>query len=331
MQNITDLKLGIIGTNFISDWLVDAAKRLGITPAAVFSRKHETGKAFAEKHGIPYNFSDFDEFVKTDKINAAYVASPNFCHAQQSASLLSEGKHVLCEKPAASNLNEFKEVRRLAQNKGLVYIEAMRPAYDAALDEVKKLIPACGKLRYCNFEYSQYSSRYDRFKAGIMTNAFDPSLSNAAVMDIGVYPLHMCILLFGKPEKVISHSVKLENGFEGQGNVLLCYGDMTCNITYSKITEAASPSFIRGEDGEIKFGKALSKINGISFAKKGEKEISTGFCPAENNMVFELNAFCDFISGKKDPKEYLDATENTIAVIDEIRRQNGIVFPADKA
>ena len=324
------IKLGIIGTNFISDTLVQAAKMTGLCVSAVFSRRFDTGEAFAKKHGIENVFCDFEEFLKSDIINAVYVASPNFCHCPQTIAALDHGKHVLCEKPAASNLADFEKMRSLAKEKGLVLLEAMRPAFDPALDIVRQQMKKCGKLRYAHFEYSQYSSRYDKFKNGEILNAFNPDFSNAAVMDIGVYPLNVCVSLFGAPDAVISRSVILENGFEGQGNVILSYGDMTAEVTYSKITHAVLPSIIRGEDGEVHFGNALSKIDKMSFFSRKNGEEKIDFCAVENNMIYELSAFCDFVNKKRDNEEYLDCTAKTLAVIDEIRRQNGIVFPDDK-
>lgn len=329
IKNKNDIKLGVVGTNFVHDWFCDAAKLCGITPTAVFSRKQETGDAFAHKHGIAGVFCNFEKFCASPDINCAYVASPNTFHFEQSLKLLESGKHVICEKPICSNLHETETLYELADKNGLVLIEAMRPAYDIATEKIKELIPRCGKLRYCHFEYSQYSSRYDKFKDGIMTNAFDPALSNAAVMDIGVYPIHLCILLFGKPESIFSRSVMLQNGFEGMGNVILGYRNMTCDIAYSKISESNGYSFIRGEDAELRFGKAPSKITEIELVKNDGTKIPTGFCPAGNNMIFEVEAFCDFVTGQQDYTPYVTATRNTMAVIDEVRRQNGIIFPAD--
>lgn len=323
------VKFGIIGTNFISDSLAEAAKQTGLAICAVYSRKKETGEAFAKKHGIENVFCDLEEFLSSDCINAVYVASPNFCHYPQTIAALEHGKHVLCEKPAASNCRDFEKMRALAKEKGLVLLEAMRPAHDVALEKVKELVKRCGKLRYAHFEYSQYSSRYDKFKCGEILNAFNPEYSNAAVMDIGVYPINVCVSLFGRPQKVISHSVLLSNGFEGQGNVLLSYDDMTTEIVYSKITHAVLPSIIRGEAGEVHFGNALSKIDRISFFERGGKEEKIDFCPVGNNMIYELFAFCEMINGNENAEKYLDDTAATLEIMDEIRRQNNIVFPDD--
>ena len=334
MKKLIDLsdsgvKLGIIGTNFISDSLVEAAKQTGLSVCAVYSRKKETGDEFAKKHGIENVFCDFEEFLSSECINAVYVASPNFCHYLQTMQALSHGKHVLCEKPAASNKRDFEKMRALASEKGLVLLEAMRPAHDVALKKVKELMGRCGTLRYAHFEYSQYSSRYDKFKGGVVLNAFNPDYSNAAVMDIGVYPINVCVSLFGRPEKVISRSVKLSNGFEGQGNVLLSYGDMTAEVVYSKITHAVLPSIIRGEDGEIHFGNALSKVDKISFFERGKAEEKIDFSPVENNMIYELCSFCSFVNDADGIEKYLDDTEITLEIMDEIRKQNDVCFPDD--
>lgn len=66
----------------------------------------------------------------------------------------------------------------------------MRPDFDPAFDMIKNALPRIGKIRRASFEFCQYSSRYDRFKDGIIENAFNPALGNAAVSDIGVYCIH---------------------------------------------------------------------------------------------------------------------------------------------
>ena len=88
-----DLKLGIIGTNFVSDWLCDAVKETdGISSSAVYSRTHEKGSEFAAKHGIGCVYTDMDEFLCSD-IDAVYIASPNKFHYEYAMKALNAGKH----------------------------------------------------------------------------------------------------------------------------------------------------------------------------------------------------------------------------------------------
>ena len=69
-----------------------------------------------------------------------------------------------------------------------------------------------GTIRRISFQYAKYSSRYDKFKEGIIENAFNPAFSNGALMDIGVYCVHPLVRLFGMPKKIIADSLLLSNG-----------------------------------------------------------------------------------------------------------------------
>ena len=98
------MKLAIVGTNFISDALVEASRIVpSVEISAIYSRKLDTGRAFAEKHGIKKVYTDYDEMLSDDAIEAVYIASPNICHHSQSIAAMRAGKHVLCEKVMATN------------------------------------------------------------------------------------------------------------------------------------------------------------------------------------------------------------------------------------
>ena len=100
---MNDIKLGIIGTNFVSDWLCESIDLTeGIVNHAVYSRTAEKGGEFAEKHGIATVYTDMEEFLSSD-IEAVYIASPNFLHYPYAKNAILHGKHVLLEKPAALN------------------------------------------------------------------------------------------------------------------------------------------------------------------------------------------------------------------------------------
>lgn len=322
------IKLGIIGTNFVSDWMADATNVSDIfSPFAVLSRTEEKGASFAERHNIPNVFTDETDFLKSD-IDAVYIASPNCFHCVHALSALSHGKHVICEKPISSNLREFESMVSAAEKNGLVLLEAMRPAHDPALTAVRKALPRIGKVRRAAFEFCQYSSRYDRYRGGEILRAFDPSYSNAAVMDIGVYPIHFCLRLFGRPQRIKSSSVMLENGFEGAGCVILIYGDMSAVVSYSKICDSVLPSVIEGEDGSITIDK-MSCPHEINLIPRGGEAEKIEFSYRSDNMVFELEEFGRLIRAGKFHHEHTEFSRMEMEILDEIRFQAGIVFPAD--
>ena len=327
------LKIGMIGTNFISDDFCEAAAQVpGAELFAVYSRKQETGDAFAAKHNIPRVYTDYDEFLDSG-LDAVYVASPNFAHCPQTLKALDRKKHVLCEKVMAVNEQEVRSMIDCALENNVVLLEAMRPDFDPAYDLIEQNLPRIGKLRRATFEFCQYSSRYDSFREGIIQNAFNPELGNAAVMDIGVYCIHSLVRLFGAPKNVKAFSTKLSNGFDGSGIVLLEYEDMTAEAVYSKIAVSVNPSVLQGEDGSIMIDY-ISKPESVSLRlRESARDTLAGgaieklpYTPVKNNMIFEIQEFLKLVEKKEVDHKYLKYSLDTIRVLDEVRRQTGIRF-----
>lgn len=328
------MNLGLIGTNFISDTLVDAASGFeNITVHSIYSRKMSTGLEFAAKYGIKNVFDDLETFLSDDKLDAVYIASPNSCHCDQAVAALKKKKHVLVEKPAASNCDELALMKKAAEENHVVLMEAMRAAYLPGYQWIRDRLPLIGTVRSAQFQFCQYSRRYDKFKAGEILNAFNPALSNAAVMDIGVYALHLFLMLFGRPDGIKAASVLLPNGMEGTGTAVLSYPKMVGSVTWSKITDGIAPSVIQGEMGSIAIDHLTQtkKITLILRNGETEKYIYDG---PENSMQYELAVFEQLVSKKNsDPKcdasDILKTTKLCLEVMDEIRRQTGVKFPAD--
>ena len=179
------VRFGIIGTNFITDWILEAAREeLRFEATAVCSRSRETGQAFALKHGIPHLFTSPEEMAASSLIDAVYIAVPNSLHAALSILFMQQGKHVLCEKPLASNAKEAREMIRVARQNGVTLMEAMKSTLTPNFRQLRRHLAEAGCLRRYFASYCQYSSRYDKLKAGIVLNAFNPELSNGAMMDL---------------------------------------------------------------------------------------------------------------------------------------------------
>lgn len=331
-----NLKIGIIGTNFISDDFCEAAMQVpGAELYAVYSRRQETGEAFAAKHSIPRTYTDYEEFLDSG-LDAVYVASPNSVHCSQTLKALEHKKHVLCEKIMAVNEAEVRSMIDCARKNQVVLLEAMRPDFDPGFELVEKNLPRIGKLRRATFEFCQYSSRYDSFRQGIIQNAFNPALGNAAVMDIGVYCIHSLVRFFGMPKNIKAISIKLSNGFDGSGIVLMEYDDMIAEAVYSKISVSVNRSIFHGEDGSI-LVDYISKPESVELRlRKGSRDTLDGsdieklpFTPAKNNMIFEIQEFLKLIEQKQVDHKYLQYSLDTIRVIDEVRRQTNIQFPGE--
>ena len=250
------MKFGIIGTNWITDRFIKAAQQHpDFHIGAVYSRSEETGRAFAGKYGVDTVYTDMEEMFRDGAIDAVYIASPNAFHAQQSILAMQHGVHVLCEKPAVVSLDEMDSVIAASQETGMTYMEAMKSTVTPTFLRLKQDLHKIGPVRRYVFHYNQYSSRYDKYKEGIIENAFKPELGNGAKTDLGVYGLAPLVHLAGEPENVLRNRYLLSTGAEGQGSMILDYGESEAVVMYSKISDSYLPSEIQGEGGVIEIDK----------------------------------------------------------------------------
>ena len=319
------LRFGIVGTGNISRRFTVAARAAGMTVGAVYSRTEERGSAFAAACGIPAVYTDYAAMLASPAVDAVYLASPNACHAAGAIAALRAGKHVLCEKPAAVSGAEWAAMCAAARAAERVLMEAMRPVHDPALCFVREQLPRLGKLRQVSLSYCQYSSRYDAFRTGEVKNAFNPSLGNAALMDIGVYAAAVSAALFGAPQAVSARSVFLPGGFEGCGNALLSYDGFTVSLAYSKIHDSPAPSVFLGEEGALSLDR-LNPTRRLSVLLRGGREEVLPFVPTEENMVHEILAFSNLVAEGAVEHPYLAVTRDTLAVLDAVRAAAGIRF-----
>lgn len=324
------INFGVIGTNVITERFLEAGKDAeGFCLRGVYSRSREKAVDFARKHGADLAFDSLEDMASCKEIDAVYVASPNSLHASQSIQMLKGGKHVLCEKSIASNQREFEEMKKAALEKRRILLEAMRSVYSPGFQAIRENLHKLGKIRRVSFQYCQYSRRYDNFKKGIIENAFNPALSNGALMDIGVYCVHPLVSLFGKPEKVISSSLKLSNGIDGAGTILTEYPDFQGELLYSKITDSRVPSQIQGEEGSLVIREIPDPQEVVLYYRDGRTE-TLDIPRTENNMVYEIREFLRLIREKRYSHEYLENSRMEIELMDEVRRQQKIFFPADR-
>lgn len=326
------VRFAVIGTNTITDKFINggsADPRFALT--AVVSRAEDTGKAFAEKHSVPYVFTSVEDMAACQEVDAVYIASPNALHASQAMICMNAGKHVLCEKPVASNSRELRAMIDCAKRNGVTFMEALKPLTTPNFKVVLESIGKLGKLRRYFSGYCQYSSRYDAFKEGTVLNAFKPELSSGALLDIGIYTIYPMVVLFGRPRGIKATGSLLSTGVDAQGTVLFDYGDMEASVIYSKVANSTLPTEIAGEKGNLILDR-IGQIGRVSL-KMRDGELQDISAPTPNDdFYYEVGEFIGLVLAGKRESE-IDSHENsliTMEIMDEIRSQLGIVYPADE-
>ncbi|MFT4416590.1 Gfo/Idh/MocA family protein [Fredinandcohnia humi] len=326
------IRFGIIGTNWITEELLKAAESIeDFKLTAVYSRKEETAKEFAEKHGAEFTFTSIKEMAESNEIDAVYIASPNSFHASQAVTLLSHGKHVLCEKPIASNTKELQEMIEAAKKNNVLLMEALKSGFLPAFSSIRENLHKIGPIRRYFASYCQYSSRYDAYKNGMILNAFNPVFSNGSLMDIGIYCIYPMVQLFGKPESIQASAHMLESGVDGEGSILAHYKELEGMVMYSKITNSYVPSEIQGENGSILIDKISTpeKVE-IRYKDGTVEDISKPL--QQKSMYYEVKEFIELVKSNT-----FESTVNSfeksllvMEILDAARKQIGLVYPADE-
>ena len=327
------MKLGILGTGFIAKELMSLLDQLDIEKAYVLGteKTREETEALKAQYGLAGAFYDYDDLLNSD-VDTVYVGLPNFLHYSFSKQALLAGKHVIVEKPGASNAKEMKELADIAEEKQLILVEAMSIHYMPAVLKIKEKLSELGDLKIVSLNYSQYSRRYDSFKKGEILPVFDPKKAGGALMDINVYNVHFVMSLFGKPESV-SYQANVERGIDTSGVLTLKYPAFQAVCIGAKDCKAPLMNTLQGDEGCIVIN---SPVNGMTSFEldynDGRSESYTSENPETNRMIYEFREFIRMIDEKdyETAEKMLDLSVAVSEVMTEARLQAGIVFPADE-
>ncbi|ESS57473.1 oxidoreductase, NAD-binding Rossmann fold family protein [Enterobacter cloacae S611] len=323
------IRFAVIGTNWISRQFVDAAHETGkYRLTAVYSRSLEQAQTFATDYPVEHLFTSLEEMAQSDAIDAVYIASPNSLHFSQTQLFLSHKKHVICEKPLASNLREVEAAIACARENQVVLFEAFKTASLPNFLVLKQSLAKAGKLRKAFINYCQYSSRYQRFLDGENPNTFNPAFSNGSIMDIGFYCLASAVALWGEPHSVQASASLLASGVDAHGVVVMNYGDFSVTLQHSKVSDSVLASEIQGEAGSLVIEK-ISECQKLSFIPRGGKAQELTQPQHINTMLYEAETFARLVEENEVNHPGLAISRITAKLLTEIRRQTGVVFPAD--
>ncbi len=323
------IRFAVIGTNWITRQFVDAAHETGkYKLTAVYSRSLEQAQGFASDYMVEHLFTSLDEMAQSNAIDAVYIASPNSLHFAQTQLFLSHKKHVICEKPLASNITEVEAAIALARENQVVLFEAFKTASLPNFLQLQQSLSKVGKVRKALINYCQYSSRYQRYLDGENPNTFNPAFSNGSIMDIGFYCLASAVALWGEPHGVHATATLLDSGVDAHGVVVLDYGDFSVTLQHSKVSDSVLPSEIQGEEGSLVIEK-ISECQKVAFVPRGGKAQDLTQPQHINTMLYEAELFARLVEENEVNHPGLTVSRTTSKLATEIRRQTGVVFPAD--
>lgn len=118
----SSLGWGLIGASTIArEWMIPAINAQPDSHvAAVMSSNKERGRQYAKANGIPQAYDSVDALLADPRVKVVYISTTNERHKEETLQSLQAGKHVLCEKPLALNLEDAKSMVEAARKAGLV-------------------------------------------------------------------------------------------------------------------------------------------------------------------------------------------------------------------
>lgn len=325
------MKLGIMGTGMIVRDMVRMIDQLALEKVYVLATPTTVSEAeeLVQNYNLTGYYTDFEKFITSD-IDTTYVGLPNHIHYEFAKKSILNGKNVIIEKPVCANLKEFVELRKLAKEKGVFMFEAMPTHYLPAVISLKEDLDKVGNIKIVLFNYSQYSSRYDKFKEGVIMPAFDPKKAGGALMDINVYNINGAISLFGKP-KSYQYLANIEKNIDTSGMLLMDYGNFKAVCIGAKDCKSPYVLNIQGDKACISIETPFNFTTAYQiFYNNGEterKELGKN----QHRLYFEFAEFMRIIK-EKDLATYekmLDMSETVMEIIENARKSVGIVFDND--
>jgi predicted dehydrogenase len=249
------LRVGVAGAGFAGRAHIEGYRNVEDADlVAVCDVSEERAKETAEKYGIPNVFTDYEEMLKLDELDAISVCLPNVMHRPATVAGLEAGKHVLCEKPLATNAKEAAMMVEAAEKSGKTLAMALNFRYMGTSLTAKKLIEAgeLGDIYYA--------------KTAMLRNNAIPrgwfhvkeKSGGGPLLDLAAHVLDVTWWLMGCPEPVsVSGSTfaKLGVAGKGMGSWGVGYGDGPVDI------EDLALGLIKFKDGQTLFVEVSWALN----------------------------------------------------------------------
>jgi predicted dehydrogenase len=180
------LRIGILGASRIAALaLVDPARATGDRLVAVAARDRRRAEAFAATNGVERVLDSYDDVLADPEVEVVYNPLANGLHGPWNLAAIAAGRHVLTEKPSASNATEAREVRDAATAAGVTLLEGFHYLYHPLTRRLHELLATgeLGQLRRVEVELVIPAPGDDDPRWSL-------ELAGGAVMDLGCYGLH---------------------------------------------------------------------------------------------------------------------------------------------
>jgi predicted dehydrogenase len=296
------MRVGVLGAAKITRRaLIDPAGAIdGVEIGAVAARDPDRAAAFARDNGIAVVHPTYRALIEDDSLDAIYVPLPISFHAEWAIAALEAGRHVLCEKPFASNGAQAQAMVDTAKRCKRVLVEAFHWRYHPVASRMIELGGRIGPIRRIEASFKAEVDRGDI--------RFDLSLGGGSFMDLGCYCVHMVRTVLGTEPRV-ERAVAVEGppGVDAAMEAELSFGTGGEALVASSMVETGSkwPEAMRfaawGDRGTFEVLNPMAPQTGHrirAVLKEGPVDETV---PAGTSYEYQLRAFVKYVAGEEVP------------------------------
>jgi predicted dehydrogenase len=319
-------KWGIIGPGRIAQKFAAALELVpGARLHAVASRDIEKARQFAEKYHAPLFYGDYEALAGNHEIDAVYIATPHTFHHAHALLCLQKKKAVLCEKPMSVNYASTAEMVATARLNNVFLMEAMWSGFLPIIHKTQQLIKdgEIGELKYLQADFGFVAP----FDAG--SRLYDIKLGGGSLLDVGVYPLFLALLILGKPDKINAFAQLAATGADETTSATLFYNNGTmANIVSSIVAQTPITAEITGTKGTIILDRPWYKGTSIRVRKNDEIVSAFSLPYGGNGFEFQVQEVQDCLRERltESGTMPLDFSLLLSSVMESINRMNKIVY-----
>lgn len=315
---------GILSTGVIAKNFAETAKKMGdIRVLAVASRTMESANAFADAYQIERRYDSYEALARDPDVDIVYIATPHSRHYEDVRLMLANGKHVLCEKSFTTDAVQARELYAMAREKGVFLMEAFWTKLIPLYREIEKVIAsgAIGEIRTVTAQYGYTTAREAR--------KFDAQLAGGTLLDIGVYAIGFACMMLGYTfDSIQSNLVMNAAGTDAIDAIILRKGQAVASLVTAIGAVIPTHGAVYGTKGHIDIPEFKNPQKATVYIDGQEPYVVER--PFEvNGFEYEIREAQDCVRAGRLESGVMTAEQSiaVMAIMDEIRIQNGLKFP----
>jgi predicted dehydrogenase len=327
MSNI--YKWGILGPGKIAH---EFARALSVTEQGklwgVASRSMEKAQNFADQYAAPMVYASYDELIEDPEIDVIYIATPHHLHYPLSRTCIEKGKAVLCEKPIAINAKQFSSLSELAQDKNVFYMDALWTRFLPTIIKTEELLENLGEIISLRADFG-FRADFDP-----QSRLFNPALGGGSLLDIGIYPAFLALLLLGYPDEVQSSAQIGKTGVDENMAMLLKYQKgALATLQSTLLADTKTEAEIACTGGTVIIHARFHMPTYLELRKRGEEAKFYRFDYRKNGYEYEAEEVMSCLDQGliQSPKLNHGFTRELMNLLDEVREQNGLHYGSIEA